>query len=99
MRKPKITLNALECDLLNPKFGKEAYSELKKIKESGEIEEYGLDFRFPPGYKEVKAGDILLLIYPEVDVYCQVVGSMLFSSGRQDLKLIYKDFKFKELNK
>lgn len=96
MRKPKIIINSQETDLLNPNFGREAYEELKKIKESGEIEEYGFeDFTLPNGYKEVKAGDIIVWSYPEVDVYCEVRFSILFTSGRQRLDLRYKDFVFK----
>ena len=98
MRKPKIILDSEDTDLLNPNFGKEAYKELKKIKEDGEIEEYGLNFRLPNGYKKVKAGDIILLSYPEVDIFCEVRTSMLFSSGRQDLCLQYKNFVFKKGN-
>ena len=96
MRKPKIILNSEDTDLLNPNFGKEAYKELKKIKENKEIEEYGLDFILPSGYKKVKAGDIILLSYPEVDIFCEVRGSMLFVSGKQKLYLQYKDFIFKK---
>jgi hypothetical protein len=96
MKKPKIILDSDDTDLLNPNFGKEAYAELKQIKASREIEEYGLDFQLPSGYKHLKAGDIILLIYPEVDVYCEVEFSMLFASGIQRFRLKYKDFKFKE---
>lgn len=99
MRKPKIILNSEDTDLLNPNFGKEAYKELKKIKEDGEIEEYGLDLILPSGYKKVKAGDIILLVYPEVDIFCEIRGSMLFNSGKQKLYLYYKDFVFKMENK
>lgn len=95
MIKPKITLDAEDTDLLNPNFGKEAYEELKQIKSRGEIEEYGLEFRLPSGYKEVKAGDIILFSYPEVDVFCEVNGCAVFESGRQHLWLKYKDFVFK----
>lgn len=98
MKKPKIILDSDDTDLLNPNFGKESYKELKKIKADGEIEEYGLDFILPNGYKKVKAGDIILLSYPEVDIFCEVRISMLFSSGRQNLYLRYKDFVFKTEN-
>lgn len=96
MRKPKIIINSQETDLLNPNFGHEAYEELKQIKTSGEIEEYGFeDFTLPSGYKKVTAGDIIVWSYPEVDVYCEVRLSVLFTSGRQTLDLRYKDFVFK----
>ena len=96
MRKPKIIINSQETDLLNPNFGREAYEELKKIKASGEIEEYGFEeFTLPSGYKKVTAGDIIVWSYPEVDVYCEVRLSVLFTSGRQTLDLRYKDFVFK----
>ena len=97
MKKPKIILNSEDTDLLNPNFGKEAYYELKNIKALNIIHEYGLDLMLPSGYKEVKAGDIILLSYPEVDVFCEVRGFMLFSSGKQKLYLRYKDFVFKGL--
>lgn len=96
MRKPKIIIDSQETDLLNPNFGREAYEELKRIKASGEIEEYGFEkFTLPSGYKKVTAGDIIVWSYPEVDVYCEVRLSVLFTSGRQTLDLRYKDFVFK----
>lgn len=96
MRKPKITLDAEDTDLLNPNFGKEAYKELKEIKERGEVEEYGLKLNLPSGYKKVKAGQIVLLSYPEVDVYCEIKTNILTNKGRQFLDMSYKDFVFKE---
>lgn len=96
MRKPVLILDSTETDLLNPNFGKEAYKELKEIKKSGEIEEYGFDFDLPVGYKKVKAGQIILFSYPEVDVYCQIITSILTNKGRQFLSMSYKDFVFKE---
>lgn len=95
MRKPKITLDAEDTDLLNPNFGKEAYEELKKIKAKGEIEEYGFELRLDGCFQEVKPGDIILLHYPEVDIFAEVNGHALFESGRQHLWLKYKDFVFK----
>ena len=96
MRKPVLILDSTETDLLNPNFGKDAYKELKEIKERGEMEEYGFQLNLPSGYKKVKAGQIILLSYPEVDVYCQIRISMLTSLGKQLLDLIYKDFVFKK---
>lgn len=96
MRKPVLILDSSDTDLLNPNFGKEAYKELKEIKERGEVEEYGFELNLPSGYKKVKAGQIILLSYPEVDVYCQIRTSILTSKGRQFLDMSYKDFIFKE---
>lgn len=96
MRKPKIIINSQETKLLNPTFGIDAYEELKQIKANNEIEEYEYeDFMLPSGYKHVKCGDIIVLSYPEVDVYCEVRISILYSSGKQRLDLKYKDFVFK----
>lgn len=95
MRKPKITLDAEDTDLLNPNFGKEAYEELKQIKAKGEIEEYGFELRLDGCFQKVKPGDIILLHYPEVDIFAEVNGHALFESGRQHLWLKYKDFVFK----
>lgn len=96
MRKPVLILDSNDTDILNPNFGKEAYKELKEIKERGEVEEYGLELNLPSGYKKVKAGQIVLLSYPEVDVYCEIRTSILTNKGRQFLNMSYKDFVFKE---
>ena len=95
MRKPKITLDAEDTDLLNPNFGKEAYEELKQIKAKREIKEYGFELRLDDYFQKVKPGDIILLHYPEVDIFAEINGCALFESGRQHLWLKYKDFVFK----
>lgn len=95
-KKPKIILDSSETDLLNANFGKEAYEELKQIKEAGELNEFGFDIRLPSYFTKVKAGDIISLIWPELEITCSVKTSILYESGRQSLELRYEDVVFKK---
>lgn len=95
-KKPKIILDAQETDLLNPNFGKEAYKELKQIKEAGELNEFGFDMELPSYFTKVKAGDIVVLIWPELEIVCSIKTSMLYKSGRQFIELRYEDVVFKK---